>query len=103
MHIGTLKSKLNERIEEEYCSSPAPVATYRARFPQQSATSAVQEWLVQVLTAICIKVLNGGLNPSKTSKKKIKDGWSVHNSIDNYILVHLILYINNIDNKFKMI
>ena len=63
LHIGTLKSKLNERIEEEHCSSPAPVATYRARFPQQSATSAVQEWLVRVLTAICIKVLNGGFRP----------------------------------------
>ena len=94
---------MNERIEKGYCNPLAPVATYRARFPQQSATSAAHEWLVQVLTAICIKVLNGGLNPSKTSKKKIKDGWSVHNSIDNFILVHLILNINNIDNKFKMI
>ena len=42
-------------------------------------------------------------NPSKTSKKKIKDGWSVHYSIDDLILVHLILNINIIDNKFKMI
>ena len=70
MHIGTLKSKLNERIEEEHCSPSAPVATYRARFPQQSATSAVQEWLVQVLTAICIKVLNGGLKPIQNFKEE---------------------------------
>lgn len=70
MHIGTLKSKLNERIEEEHCSSTAPVATYRARFPQQSATSAVQEWLVQVLTAICIKVLNGGLKSIQNFKEE---------------------------------
>jgi len=70
MHIGTLKSKLNERIEEEHFSSPAPVATYRARFPQQSATSAVQEWLVRVLTAICIKVLNGGLKPIQNFREE---------------------------------
>ncbi|POV71724.1 hypothetical protein C3421_16730 [Acinetobacter sp. ACNIH4] len=70
MHIGTLKSKLNERIEEEHCSPSAPVATYRARFPQQSATSAIQEWLVQVLMAICIKVLNGGLKPIQNFKEE---------------------------------
>lgn len=86
MHIGTLKSKLNERIEEEHCSSPAPVATYRARFPQQSATSAVQEWLVQVLTAICIKVLNGGLktHPKLQRRKLRMDGQSTIRLIITY-------------------
>lgn len=39
-------------------------------FPQQSATSAVQEWLVQVLTAICIKVLNGGLKSIQNFKEE---------------------------------
>ncbi len=93
MHIGTLKSKLNERIEEEHCSSPAPVATYRARFPQQSATSAVQEWLVHVLTAICIKVFEWWSAIQTTSKKKVgMDGQSTIRLICNHIIRVNLLY-----------
>lgn len=39
----------------------------------------------------------------KLQRRKIKDGWSVHYSIDDLILVHIILNINIIDNKFKII
>ena len=77
---------MNERIERGYCDPLAPVATYRARLPQQSATSAVQEWLVQVLTAICIKVLNGGLktHPKRQRRKLRMDGQSTIRLMTSY-------------------
>lgn len=43
------------------------------------------------------------LTHPKLHRRKLRmDGQSTY-SIDNFILVHLILNINNIDNKFKII
>ena len=97
---------MNERIERGYCNPLAPVATYRARFPQQSATSAIQKWLVRVLRAICIKVFWMVVSHSNNFKKESWNGWSIHNSIDMQSYYHhefniSIILIYNL-NKYKI-
>ena len=84
---------MNERIERGYCDPLAPVATYRARLPQQSATSAIQELLVHALRAICIKVFEWWSAIQTTSKKKVgMDGQSTIRLICSHIIRVNLLY-----------
>ncbi|KQF70612.1 hypothetical protein APC18_03340 [Acinetobacter baumannii] len=71
---------MNERIEKGYCNPLAPVATYRARFPQQSATSAVLRWLVLYSGQYVSKFLNGGQPFKQLQKRKLE--WMVNPQFD---------------------
>jgi len=84
---------VNERIEKGYCNPLAPVATYRARFPQQSATSAVWRWLVLYSGQYVSKFLNGGQPFKQLQKKKVgMDGQSTIRLICRHITRINLIY-----------